>query len=383
MVLKSVIHGIDLAARNWRMTLVIYAFNLAATSVVVLALHAAFFAAFGKRALSLRMLDGFDFTLLTDLNYQPFSFTPYIGVAVTVAVAYLLYAVFVSGGVLGTLYRSYIEHEEYQASFSLSKFFADEFSLFVFFSERFSLQYFFSDAGRYAKRFFKLFALFLTSLLLPFGVLFFWIAVGTAAAEDAPSEVPLMLSIYTGIAGALVMLTYTQLAFDLARLKVVTENERSVRKALGWGAGLMWRRFPTVTGLFLMYNAFLAIVIFLYFKVEFVLEPRAWHQILLTFVFQQLFILGRVVLRHALLASQLCFVEALPASGALRGVSRVQNESDERSGKELVKLPTRQMKSTSASSIPPTQPTSSEPLSDAVPPSKTGEASIDDFRSFP
>ncbi|MBC8042288.1 MAG: hypothetical protein IAF08_02470 [Rhizobacter sp.] len=310
MVIKSAINGLDLAARNWRMTLVVYAANLFVMLLVVLALKATLFGELELRGVSDQMLEGLDITLLADFSYARANLSQYVGVGLSLLFAYTLGSVLLSGGVWGTLRRSYLEHEEYQEKFSLRKFFSDEFSVAVFLSEKFSLQYFFSDCGRYVKSFFKLFLLFIALLVLPLAVLIVGIVAGATAG--AVTEVPATLLTLSGIFGALVLFAYLQMSFDYARLKII-DGERGAWRAVRWGVGLVLRKLRIVSGLFLFYTAILAIITFLYFKVVFVIDIRHGHEVLAMFIFQQLYVLGKIVVRHSLLASEICFSESLPA----------------------------------------------------------------------
>jgi hypothetical protein len=281
--------GLRLTLRNWRMNLVVYAFNIGLTLIVALALRGSLSGELATRNISPRMLQGFDVTVLADFLYAQANLSQLFGIAFSVLLFYLVFSVFISGGVLGVL-RQDLKQD---GTFSLSQFFG--------------------DSGKYAMRFAVLFGLFLAALLVPIlGFAAFAIAA-SVIDKSATSEIPLATLYFVGLGVALVLFAYVQMIFDYAKFVVVEKNEKAFN-ALAAGIKVVFKNFLTVSGIYVLCVVVLAAVMLAYFALN--VDANSAGKVAAVFFLQQILIVGRVFCRTLFLASELSFYESRPTPAA-------------------------------------------------------------------
>jgi len=109
---------------------------------------------------------------------------------------------------------------------------------------------FFDACGRFFWRFFRLlilFAIALIPILILNRIVTRW---SDRLATDSPQPLRGFEVQVAGTLVVLVLLMVMRLAFDIAQVRIVVEDERAVRRALWGGWKLTWRRFPSLFGIY-------------------------------------------------------------------------------------------------------------------------------------
>ncbi len=225
-VFSSIGRGAATASRKPRVLLVLYLVNLAFALLVAGPFYALAKADLGHSLLG-RNLETLDFVWLGELVYRYQTMAPAVGAWLLGSVLlYALLSVFLSGGTIGRLLDA---------------------------DGRTTARSFFSDCGRYFGRFLRLFL-----LALPF----YFLALGAVPAALSALLGPLDETARTawtpfGItlgrtAVTLLALSLVHMVFDYARVRIVTEDDPGVFRALRAALLFLGRRFFRAWGLYLL-----------------------------------------------------------------------------------------------------------------------------------
>jgi hypothetical protein len=168
-----------------------------------------------------KLVHGFDLATAAELAMHPSQ--PFHATSATLfTLVFFIFMLFVEGGVLAA----------YRADRKLTK------------------AEFFEACGRFFWRFFRLLIVFVIALVPVFILNRVVTSWSDRLATDSPEP---LRGFHVQVAGTLIvvfLLMALRLAFDMAQVRVVVEDERAVRKAL-WGAlKLTVKRFPSLFGMY-------------------------------------------------------------------------------------------------------------------------------------
>lgn len=170
--------------------------------------------------------------------------------------------------------------------------------------ENFTAAKFWGDGGKYFGRFIRLFFWGLPVLVILFGLQFIVTGVQRIIFGSDPYTYVLYWSNWIQFVLRWFAFFFFFIIFDYARIYAVTLEERKMRKALGEGLGFVWRNFRrTFTLAFTV--SLLGIVGLLVYNplADLLSAPNAMILILL-FLWQQIFMLFRMLLRLTLYAGE-------------------------------------------------------------------------------
>lgn len=193
-MIQAIQTGIKRALTQWQLTVLLYAINLVFALGLALAFKNLLADEFALRDVSSRLVEGFDFTFLSDLNYASASISSLLKIFNWLLVGYVLISVFLSGGIIASLRRGV-----------------------------FSFPDFFADSARYVGRFIVLGFFFALTWLVPLIAFAIFSAIGNAQSESAISEVPMVLWTVAGVGIAAIKLAFFYLVFEVAKFEVVSE----------------------------------------------------------------------------------------------------------------------------------------------------------------
>jgi len=217
-----------------------------------------------------RSIGKFDFTFLTDLlrNYPGFSLIS--GQALIFALGYLIFSAFLSGGIL----NCYVHHRE-----------------------SFSLKEFLYGSARYFWRILLMEFLFLVVQLI---VLFvFWRIIDAKGVnpKEMISDLHFLHFLWVAVPGYLCVALVIAMFQIYGKIHLVSDGQTSVIRAIRKGIRFATRHFGSVILLFLV-NAFLfGVLLIIYGMVKGAIPSGSAGGIMLTFVFAQVFLLGRILIR--------------------------------------------------------------------------------------
>lgn len=171
---------------------------------------------------------------------------------------------------------------------------------------KFSLKSFFSGAGIYFPRFM---GIMLVSWIFFFGLIGIvrnWCnnLLG-GAAQEAFSEV---LPFYLGLGLntlILFLFLFLHMTFDYARIRTVVEDKKNIFKTVFSAFGFVFQNLGPVLGLYFLIFGLNVAVSLLYILVQGIIPQNGTPEILLIFIWQQLFIFIIIWLRCWLYSSQL------------------------------------------------------------------------------
>ncbi len=199
-MIQAIQTGIKRASTHWQLTVLLYAINLVFALGLALAFKNLLADEFALRDVSSRLVEGFDFTFLSDLNYASASISSLLKIFNWLLVGYVVMSVFLSGGMIASLRR-----------------------------DSFSFPDFFADSARYVGRFIVLGFFFALTWLVPIFVIVIFSAIGNAQSQGAMSEVPMVLWTVAGIGIAAIKLAFFYLVFEVAKFEVVSEQMKPLQ----------------------------------------------------------------------------------------------------------------------------------------------------------
>jgi len=164
---------------------------------------------------------------------------------------------------------------------------------------------FLADGGRYFGKFFRLTLLALLVYYLFFTLLVDWVNSGIPRwTQNVPSEESPFL--YYMIKGGVVLVILSILAmiFDYARIRVVVDVRTSSLFAFLAGARFGFKNFVRAYGLYLLLSFIGLLLIALYALLEAQIPQDSYWPLVLVFLLQQLYVIGRMWLKAGFYACQ-------------------------------------------------------------------------------
>jgi len=222
-MIQAIQTGIKRALTQWQLTVLLYAINLVFALGLALAFKNLLADEFALRDVSSRLVEGFDFTFLSDLNYASASISSLLKIFNWFLVGYVLISVFLSGGIIASLRRGV-----------------------------FSFPDFFADSARYVGRFIVLGFFFALTWLVPLIAFAIFSAIGNAQSESAISEVPMVLWTVAGVGIAAIKLAFFYLVFEVAKFEVVSEAMKPFQAFIS-AFKIVLKNFVSLFGILLVF----------------------------------------------------------------------------------------------------------------------------------
>ncbi len=196
---------------------------------------------------------------------------------------YLLLSVFLNGGVIGALNRP---------------------------EARTTLADFFRDCGLYFWRFMRLFLLSIPAYLIIMAVFFPLLKAFLEIFDRrATTEWPALIVSNLRFLTLVLLLTIVAMFFDYVKIGLVTGERKKVLRETWRTLKFMKRRFFRAWGLYLLAGLVFVLLMLGYLEVARILPKNRPLLVLLAFLWQQIFILGRQASRVLFYASELEFVK--------------------------------------------------------------------------
>jgi hypothetical protein len=262
-----------LAVRLWAVN---FLFSLFAVAPLIFLIHGHLAHSFsGPRA-----LQKLDVLWLGDFIYRFMDAAPaFTGLVLLAALLYLLLAVFLNGGIIGSLNRS---------------------------GAQAPLADFFHDCGLYFWRFFRLLLLSIPVYLLVMGV-FYQLVIAALKVLDrrATSEWPALIIRNARILALVLLLGLAAMFFDYVKIGLVTGESKKVLKQTRLTLAFVGRRFAKAWGLYLLSGLVFVILSLAYLEIARLLPKGRPLLVLLFFLWQQLYILGRQASKLLFVATEL------------------------------------------------------------------------------
>ncbi len=224
-MIQAIQTGIKRALTQWQLTVLLYAINLVFVLGFALAFKNLLADEFALRDVSSRLVEGFDFTFLSDLNYASASISSLLKIFNWLLVGYVVMSVFLSGGMIASLRRGV-----------------------------FSFPDFFADSARYFGRFITLALFFALTMVVPLIAFAIFSAIGNAQSQSAISEVPMVLWTLAGIGIAAIKLAFFYLIFEVAKFEVVSESMKPLQAFVS-AFKIVLKNFVSLFGIVLVFLA--------------------------------------------------------------------------------------------------------------------------------
>ncbi len=274
--------GLGLTRRKRRLAFRLWAINI----LFAIPLAAPFFfLAHGQLSYSLNagnVLKTLDVDWLTDFSSRFLDAAPaYVGLVALAVCLYLLLAVFLNGGIIGALNRP-------EAGTTLADFF--------------------HDAGLNFWRLLRLFLLSIPTYLLVLGVCFPVVrALLEAVNRRATTEWPAIAARNARLLFLVLLLGLVAMFFDYVKIQLVTGGRRKVLAEAWRTLKFLKQRFFRAWGLYLLCGlAFILLTLF-YLEIARILPQGRPLLILLAFLWQQSYVLGRQFSKMLFFATELEF----------------------------------------------------------------------------
>jgi hypothetical protein len=219
------------------------------------------------------------------LKYRD-SLIPLLGGLAVGALAYFVLHIFLNGGIVGRL----LDREGGAG-----------------------LAAFAGDCGRYFWRFVRLFLVSLVFYVLTLGVFMSLVsALFAPLSENAPTEwLPLILS-NLHLLIALLLLSAVHMFLDYARIAVVADEEKKVRKALRHALTFLKKRFARAWAIYLLIVAGTVAGSVVFYIVLGRFSPPGVALVVAGFVWMQFYVLFRIWIRTLFVAAQAEFYRSHP-----------------------------------------------------------------------
>ncbi len=274
-------------ARIWlhkRLILWLYLINLAFAAVLVYPFRTVL-GRLGRTDLSDEFVSGFPVDTALEFwakNAVAFKSLGYSAIAL--GVAYLIANIFLAGGIVAT----------------------------VSVERRVSLRRFFNDASRYFFRYVRLFVLFAVVVVLAGLCYEEWLSDAVEDLREQAVTGRQSTLIGLGVFAAwLVLLAFTLMVFDYAKIRIVVEKRRSVFLAALLALAFSIRRLPRAVGLFCLNLAVVVLLFAVYLFVENLFSNATTSSIVGLFVVQQLLILGRIWMKVSFYSTQTVYFQSV------------------------------------------------------------------------
>jgi hypothetical protein len=170
--------------------------------------------------------------------------------------------------------------------------------------ENFTAAKFWGDGGKYFGRFIRLFFWGLPILVVLFGLQFIVSGAQRIIFGSDPYEYVLYWSKWIQFVLRWFAFFLFFIIFDYARIYAVTSDEGKMRKALGEGLGFVWRNFRRTFTLAFTISLLGIVGLLVYNPVADLLSAPNAMIIILLFLWQQIFMIFRMLLRLTLYSGE-------------------------------------------------------------------------------
>lgn len=278
-ILKSYKQGIQEATSRPNMVFLLWLANLFFASVAYFLFSAQFGAAVATSRLATELLRQLDMNVLVEfLTGSSTSFGVLITAVIVIVVLYFMASIFLQGGILYTLI-----HRRDDETFT---------------------QVFFAGAGKYFGRFFRL-TIYSLILWIP-AIILFMILSGLLKllTKNPVYEQRAFILTLVRVALALVLVFLIKMIMDYARIKIVTQDARTVFFSLLAAAGFVFRRLRKSLGLYYLLGLTGVAVFLVFWGIRSAFTAASPGAIWLGFFLAQMCIAGRGWLHIAYQAGQ-------------------------------------------------------------------------------
>ena len=281
-IFKSFINGISTANTNFKIIIYLWIINFLFSLMLVAPIYFMIDKNISKSLMGEKLAHGFDLFWLGDVLYKFRDFSPaLIGGIIFPALLYLLLYIFLNGGIIGRLTITF---------------------------ENVNLKNFFSDCGYFFWRFFKLFLISIIAYVVFLGLFYRIISmILEIFTKKATTEWPLIIVSNLKIVVLLLLFTIVTMFFDYAKIRVVISNSKKVIKETLFTLKFLGKRFFKAWGLYLLIGLFFLIITFIYMEIAYIIPKNTLLLILLTFIWQQIYIFARLWIKLIFFASEIEF----------------------------------------------------------------------------
>jgi hypothetical protein len=261
--------GVQTVNKRIKIAVYLWAVNLLFSLVVIAPLFFLLQKGFSRSLLEAQMAKGSDLLIwMGDFIFKNRDFYPaLLGWILVPLVFYLLFNIFLSGGVIGRIASPY---------------------------EKSNFAEFLSDCGKHFFRFFRVFLLSLIGFILFFGVIYRLIAaVFDLWTKNASTEWPLIFVSNIKFLIAILLFSIVRMFFDYVKVRLVIEDsKKSVRSTL-LNFVFLGRRFAKAWILYILVGL-VAFVFFILFVFVDGIFPKEGFFFILFFLWHQLYIFSRM-----------------------------------------------------------------------------------------
>ena len=260
--------GFQKTARNGRMLGLLWVVHLLFSLLIVSPFYFLLNSQFSRSLLGERLFAGSEMLWLGDLVYRFQEIQPLLnGFMIGAAILFLLFLVFLNGGIIGRLAAS---------------------------GEKVTLGNFFGDCGRYFGRLFRVFLIALLGYLLVFGILGRFISIPFRLwSKGAATQWTTLASSSLRLLVLLLLFSIVKMFFDYVKVTLVMEDSRKTLRTTLRNVLFLGRRFFKAWGLFLLVGMLFVVATFIYLVVAKGL-PKTGLGPFLLFLWQQVYIFVRL-----------------------------------------------------------------------------------------
>ncbi|MCP2521017.1 hypothetical protein NLD30_11320 [SCandidatus Aminicenantes bacterium Aminicenantia_JdfR_composite] len=281
-IFKVFINGILTANNNYKIIIYLWVINFLYSFMLVVPIYFLINMDISKSLMGERMAQGFDLFWLGDFIYKFRHISlALIGWVIFPALIYLLLYIFLNGGIIGRLSVNF---------------------------EKVNLKNFFSDCGQFFWRFFKLFLISIIVYIIFVGLIYKIIgSILEIFTKRAVTEWPLIIVSNLKIIIFLLLFTIINMFFDYAKIRLVISNSKKVLRETLFTLNFLRRRFFKVWALYLLICLLFLIITIIYLETAHIMPKNTMFFIFLIFIFQQIYIFGRLWVRLIFFASEIEF----------------------------------------------------------------------------
>jgi hypothetical protein len=276
--INTYISGFRNSIKFAKLIFLIYCFNLILALIVVIPFRSTLAAGFGQSMLPDTLLNGFDFTSISEfMRLDSNKIAGFFVQVKWIVMLYLFLNIFFAGGILASIINN----------------------------EKYGLRSFIDGCLNYAFRFLKLFIyMAIFQILVAVIVYLPLVLIMKATAKTVDSE---STQFYIGLAGFLVHLFLFSILLMVSyytKIRIVAEDSKKVFKYIFKSVRFVFSHFLSVFPLIILLVVSLAILICLFFFLNHIIGTSTGLTILIMFIIQQGFIFSRVFIRIWAYSSQ-------------------------------------------------------------------------------
>ncbi len=283
-IMKLFIEGLLLSLRKQRLAVRLWAFNVTFSLLIVMPLIVTIHGHLAHSFAADSMRQRLDIFWLTDFSYRYLDAAPaFLGLALTGVVLYLFLSVFLNGGIIGSLNRP--ETKTTPGDF-------------------------YHDCGLYFWRFFRLCLLAVPVYLLVLGV-FYRLIVSLLEIFNhrATTEWPALIIRNARILTLILLLSLIAMFFDYIKIALVTRGRKRVLRETWLTLKFLKRRFFKAWGLYLLAGLVFILLTVAYLEIARMLPKNRPLLLILVFLWQQIYILGRQAIKVLFFATEVELVK--------------------------------------------------------------------------